>query len=251
MIKGLLIDISGTLIENGIPISGSISWLNNLIDNDLPFLLLTNTTIKTRKELHSEILSLGFIINPDQIINPEVVAFEHIKNKYLDCKIRNLLPRHELNWDVFEKDIVNPDIIILGDLGDKFERSLLDDLMNQMLNGAELVALHKSKYWREDSKLKVDLGGYVALLEYTTGKKAHIIGKPSKTFFQEACRQLGVSAENVLMVGDDIYSDVLAAREAGLQVALVKTGKYLPENAKLAEKENVIKYDSISEIKLF
>ena len=251
MIKGILIDISGTLIENDVPISGSLNWLNNLADGDFPFLLLTNTTIKTRNELHSEILSLGFNINSDQIINPETVAFEHIKNKYPDCKIRNLLPRHELNWNIFEEDVHNPDIIILGDLGDKFDRTLLDELMNQILNGAELIALHKSKYWRDDNKLKVDLGGYIALLEYTTGKKAHIVGKPSKTFFREACRQIGVTAENVLMVGDDIYSDVLAAKEAGLQAVLVKTGKFLPENAELAEKENISIFDSISEIKLF
>jgi ribonucleotide monophosphatase NagD (HAD superfamily) len=66
----------------------------------------------------------------------------------------------------------------------------------------------------------------VAGLEFATGKKAQVTGKPSKAFFDAAVATLGVPASSVAMVGDDLWSDVEGAQQAGLQGWLVRTGKF-------------------------
>jgi len=67
---------------------------------------------------------------------------------------------------------------------------------------------------------------FVVALEHATGKKAKVLGKPSREFFLAGVAKLGLEAGDVLMVGDDIRTDVEGARGAGLKGALVKTGKF-------------------------
>jgi ribonucleotide monophosphatase NagD (HAD superfamily) len=74
-------------------------------------------------------------------------------------------------------------------------------------------------------------GPYVAALEYATGKKAELMGKPSPKFFQMALDDLGIGAENAAMIGDDIITDVRGAQEMGMRGILVKTGKYREDTA--------------------
>lgn len=95
-----------------------------------------------------------------------------------------------------------------------------------MVNGAELIALHKNKFWQTQTGLRMDIGAFVAGLEYVTGKPATVIGKPAGAFFQMALQPLGLPVSHVAMVGDDIDSDVGGAQQVGLVGVLVKTGKY-------------------------
>ena len=74
----------------------------------------------------------------------------------------------------------------------------------------------------------LDLGAFVAALEYATDKKAIVVGKPSHDFFQAALNDMNVNSEEALMVGDDIVSDVGGAQSCGMQGVLVRTGKYRP-----------------------
>ena len=74
----------------------------------------------------------------------------------------------------------------------------------------------------------VDIGAFVTGLEYVSGQQAEIIGKPSRQFFQLALNSLGLAAQQVAMIGDDIETDIGGAKDSGLKGILVKTGKYRP-----------------------
>ena len=91
----------------------------------------------------------------------------------------------------------------------------------------ELIAFSRDRYWLKDGRLALDAGAFVAGLEYATGRAAVVAGKPSRHFFEAAVRSLGeVPAEAVAMVGDDLWSDVQGAQQAGLRGWLVQTGKF-------------------------
>lgn len=70
------------------------------------------------------------------------------------------------------------------------------------------------------------MGPFTTALEWASGCSALVLGKPDPTVFQQAARALGVPADEVVMVGDDIWSDVRAAQSAGLHGVLVRTGKF-------------------------
>jgi len=88
-------------------------------------------------------------------------------------------------------------------------------------------ALGTNRYVREPEGLSLDVGSYVAALEYATGRKAEVIGKPSAGFFTTAAESMGLNQADCVMVGDDVVTDIEGAQSAGMKGILVRTGKYM------------------------
>jgi HAD superfamily hydrolase (TIGR01458 family) len=104
----------------------------------------------------------------------------------------------------------------------------MQEAFEYLMNGADLIAFSKDKYWLRDDSLALDAGPFVAGLEFASGKAARVAGKPSREFFNRAVESLGCPPHLVAMVGDDLWSDVQGAQRAGLQGWLVRTGKFRP-----------------------
>lgn len=122
-----------------------------------------------------------------------------------------------------------PDAVLVGDLGDRWSYALMQEAFDYLMNGSALIAFSRDRYWLRDGRLALDAGPFVAGLEFASGKSARVAGKPSPDFFQAALPSLGtIRPESVAMVGDDLWSDVQGAQNAGLQGWLVRTGKYRP-----------------------
>ena len=95
-----------------------------------------------------------------------------------------------------------------------------------LLNGAELVAIHKGRYYSRGDGLALGPGPFVSALEFASGTKSVVLGKPEKTFFFSALEGLNVEPHECIMIGDDVRDDVEGALKAGFQGILVRTGKY-------------------------
>ena len=124
-----------------------------------------------------------------------------------------------------------PEYVLVGDLGTGFTYERLDVAFGNLMEGAELVALQKNRYWQKESGISLDAGPFVAALEYASGKEATVVGKPERSFFEAALHELGLEAGEVAMVGDDAEADVAGAKAAGLLGIQVRTGKYRPGEA--------------------
>jgi HAD superfamily hydrolase (TIGR01458 family) len=120
---------------------------------------------------------------------------------------------------------------MVGDLGPLWSFDLVQQAFTALMNGARLIALSRDRYWMSASGLTVDCGAFVTALEYATGKGSLLAGKPSPAFFQAAVKSLGlpVHSGEVVVIGDDVHSDVAGAQAAGYQGYLVQTGKFRPE----------------------
>ena len=123
----------------------------------------------------------------------------------------------------------------------------MNKVFGMVIRGAEMVALHKGRYWQMEDGLRMDIGAFVAGLEYVTGKSATVIGKPSESFFSLVLEDLGLGAGEVVMIGDDIINDIQGAQKAGMQAVLVKTGKYRPELVETSDvKPDLIDHGTIT-----
>jgi phospholysine phosphohistidine inorganic pyrophosphate phosphatase len=89
-----------------------------------------------------------------------------------------------------------------------------------------LIALGMTRYWRAEDGLRLDAGAYVSALQYAVGRDPVVLGKPASAFYLAALHQLGVQAEEAVMIGDDIKGDIDGAQRAGMQAILVRTGKF-------------------------
>jgi HAD superfamily hydrolase (TIGR01458 family) len=127
-----------------------------------------------------------------------------------------------------------PQALLVGDLGERWTYSLMQEAFEYLMSGAALIALSRDRYWLHGGRLALDAGPFVAGLEFASGKSAVVAGKPSPVFFAAALRSLDLEApDSAAMVGDDVWSDIQGAQRAGLQGWLVRTGKY--RQATLAE----------------
>ena len=117
---------------------------------------------------------------------------------------------HSQNIGNLAGDGGEPDAIVIGDIGNRWGYDLLNSLMNQVLDGAEIIALHKGRYHEGQSGLVLDSGAFVAALEHATGKQAIVVGKPTQTFFELASHSFGCKPKDLIMVGDDLINDIKA-----------------------------------------
>ncbi len=122
------------------------------------------------------------------------------------------------------------EVVLVGDLGEGWDFATLDRALHQLMGGAELIALQRDRHGQEGDALVLDAGPFVAALEYATGQSATVTGKPSTSFYRAALESLradGVaSAEDVVMVGDDLWGDIEGAHGTGFEARLVRTGKF-------------------------
>ena len=114
-----------------------------------------------------------------------------------------------------------------GDIYKNFKWEILDRIFKLVyLENSALIALHQNKYCMRDDKISLDLGPFVKAIEYSSGKKSILMGKPEKNFFDLAVKDLEIIKDNILMIGDDITSDIEGSINANLKAIQVKTGKF-------------------------
>ncbi|MBN2054804.1 HAD-IIA family hydrolase [bacterium] len=226
-LRGLLLDLDGVLWIDNEAVPGARETLDALRARGLVLRFITNTSLKNKRQLLAHAASLGFRIDPAELITSAGTAVSYIQEKGYEQGFLMIID--DLREDLRElretKRAEHADYILMGDIEDGFSRAMLNRGFVGLKNGAELIAFHKNRYWKTKAGLSIDLGGYVALLEYASGVPATILGKPSPLFFRMALLDMGFEPGAVAMIGDDLESDIMGGRNAGLRTILVLTGK--------------------------
>jgi len=222
-VRGLLVDLDGTLYVGDEPVEGARDAIGKLKSSGIALRYVTNTTRKPRREVSEHLLSLGFEVDEAEIFTPARAAAGLIGEKSCLSLVDESLQEDLQGVTITE---VHPDYVLVGDLGEGFTYDRLNAAFRCLMDGAELIALQKNRYWRAEDGLSLDAGPFVAALEYGSGKSASVVGKPERGFFRLALEDLKLSPHEVAMVGDDAETDVAGAQAAGLKGVQVKTGKY-------------------------
>ena len=132
------------------------------------------------------------------------------------------------------------DAVLVGDASEAMTFRDLDRAFGLIRQGADFIAMHRNRWWLTARGTTLDAGALVAGLEYSAERRATLTGKPSPTFYAAGVRALAsdigrsrLRRRDVLMVGDDLWIDVIGAQQAGLRGAFVRSGKH--GDAELAE----------------
>lgn len=226
-ISAIALDIGGVLLDGSKPLPGAVAAIKRLQQAGMPFVLLTNTTRTSRDGLLGKLRQADIPISAEQLLTPTIMARSWLESH---AKQPVLLIHAGLQADFpgLDENNLKADAVVVGDAGDGFNYDALNQAFRLLMNGATLLSLSGSRYFREGGELFLDAGPFVHLLEQAAGVQALEMGKPGLLFFQHAVEQLGVEPGEVLMIGDDVVSDIGGACAAGLQGMLVQTGKYHP-----------------------
>lgn len=225
-IKGILFDLDGVLYVGSKPIEGAIEAVAKIRASGVHCRFVTNTSTLSLVSLQNKISALGFLIPANEIISAPQATLFYLQSQH--DPVCRLLLADDITKDFgqFRQSDTAPDYIIVGDIGNAWTYPLLNELFNSLMQGAKLIAIHKNRFWQTEHGLQMDIGGFIDGLEYASGSKAMIIGKPSADFFQIALDDMGLTAAETVIVGDDIDVDVAGGQGAGLKGVLVRTGKY-------------------------
>lgn len=231
-VDALLLDIDGVLVVSWEAIPGAPEALASLRRTGVPVRFVTNTTSASRATVAARLTAAGMPVDEAEIWSAPAATAAWIRATHPGAACF-LINSGDLGVDLAGVDLVNEDepadLVVLGGAGPEFSYTQMNHALRLLLEGAELVGMHRNRYWRTAGGFSLDTGAYLAALELAAGVTATVVGKPSPDFFATALAELGRSPERVAMVGDDIDNDVLAAQAVGLHGVLVRTGKFRPE----------------------
>jgi HAD superfamily hydrolase (TIGR01458 family) len=237
MLEGVFLDLSGVLYEGHTPLLGAVDAVRRLQSSDLVLRFVTNSARKNRQQLLNDLAAMGFAVRPEQLFSAPMATADWLRQHNL----RPFLLVHPNILTDFNgidavigvdagahqtTDTVAVNAVVIGDAGSAIHYDNLDSAFQLLMEGAELIAIGDNRYFKSNDGLHLDVGPFVRALEHAADKQALIIGKPSTPFFQMVLHDAQLSAENVMMFGDDIYGDIQGALAAGMQACLVRSGKY-------------------------
>ena len=227
-LQGLLLDLEGVLYQDDRPIPGAAEALQSLQAEGLALRGLTNTTTRPRRAIAERLDELAIPLAAEAVFTPCMAAVLALRQRGL--RRVHLAAAASLAEDFADFELVEraPEALVLGDLYTDFTWERLNRLFGFLRDGACLLALHKNRVSRRGAEIALDLGPFVAALEYASGQEALVLGKPARTFFELALADMGLPAGAVVMVGDDIEADIGGAQAAGLRAVQVETGKFTP-----------------------
>lgn len=246
--RAVLLDLDGVLYVEDEPIPGAVQAVDDLRGLGLSLRFVTNTTARPRDAILARLRRLGVPVGAGELVTPARLAVEYCRS--VGRRRAMLLMRDDVKGDLVGLHEVErgADAVIVGDLGEDFAYPILNRAFRELLDGAELVALQKNRYWRMPDGLSLDVGPFVAALEYASGRSAVVVGKPAPAFFATVLAEAGVAAAETVMVGDDVESDIGGAQDAGVAGILVRTGKYRSDAVAASGIRPLATVDSIADV---
>lgn len=242
-IEGLLLDVDGVLVSVWRPIPGAVDALGALHAAGLPFLLMTNTTTHTRAEIGSMLREAGFGpgVEPERIVTAPVATAAFLRSSYPGARCW-LLGEAQVSREMEGVTFVDangeaPEVVVVSGADPAFTWEQVSIALRFVMDGARLVGMHRNLRWITEDGLRIDAGGYLAALEAASGTRAEVAGKPAAAFFRSTVEMLGMPADRVAMVGDNLATDVLPAQAEGMTGVLVLTGTTSAREAEAAPPE--------------
>lgn len=225
MIQGVLLGLRGVLYVGDQPLPGARDALLSLQAAGIPMRFISNMTRLSRRGIIAKLARMGLEIPEQDLFTPAMAAREYLITHRLTP---HLLVHPNLQGEFADLAGDQPNAVLMGDVGHTLTYEAFNTAFRLLLAGMPLLAMGKSRYFREVEGFSLDIGPLVVALEYAARTEATILGKPSPAFFLAAVNSLAIPPREVAMVGDDADVDVGGAMAAGLQGVLVRTGKYQP-----------------------
>lgn len=225
-LRGVIIDLNGTLYFRERVLDGAAEVVTELRRRGLVLRFMTNTDTKTRGQLHALMSGYGLELPAEEIFSAAHAAYRHLETSRY-C-FEGLLPAG-LDQDFAPLRCPpgeRPDCVLVGENRAAINYKTLDTLFRHLMEGAELLVMQPGRHYFLADGPHLDTGAFGALFEYATGKPATIMAKPSLNFFRSVLEDMGLTGSDIVVVGDDVSTDIAGAAKLGAKSILVKTGKY-------------------------
>ena len=223
---GYLIDMDGVIYRGGELIPGAEQFVQGLRAAGIPFRFLTNNSQRTRRDVVTKLERLGIDVEEEHIFTCAMATARYLAHQkpggtaYVIGEGGLLMALHRNGYSIVEKD---PDYVVVGE-GRTLTFEMMEAALQMILGGAMLVATNPDPTCPTQHGTRPGCGAIVAMLEAAAGVKAFSVGKPSPIMMRAARKELGLTTDQTIVIGDTMETDILGGVQSGFRSVLVLTG---------------------------
>jgi NagD protein len=232
-IHSWLMDMDGVLVREDHAIPGADRFLARLRELGKPFLVLTNNSMYTRRDLAARLRASGLEVPEDSIWTSALAAAGFLHDQrpngsaFVIGEVGLTTALHEAGYTLTDRD---PDYVVLGETRTySFER--ITTAIRLVATGARFIATNPDPTGPSPDGPLPATGSVAALISRATGVAPYFVGKPNPLMMRSALNAIDAHSETAAMVGDRMDTDVVSGLEAGLEAILVLTGSTIRADA--------------------
>lgn len=226
-----LTDMDGVLVREYEPLPGAAELLEQWRSQDLPYLVLTNNSIFTARDLSARLRHSGLVVPEDRIwtsalatatflakqVNPESNASGSC---YVVGEAGLTTALHEVGFIMTE---TNPDYVVVGETRN-YSFEAITKAVRLINSGARFIVTNPDATGPSPEGVLPATGAIASLITKATNRNPYVVGKPNPMMFRSALNHLGAHSMQTAMIGDRMDTDIVAGMEAGMHTVLVMTG---------------------------
>ncbi|HLZ57678.1 MAG TPA: HAD-IIA family hydrolase [Ktedonosporobacter sp.] len=225
-IKHYLIDMDGVLVRGATLIPGATEFIQRLRTQGIPFLIFTNNSLYTPRDLQVRLSYIGLDVPPEAIFTSALATAQFLHSQrpggraFVIGESGLTTALHDIDYILTDQ---NPEYVVLGETTTySFER--ISRAIRFVTAGARFIATNPDAMGPGEGGIVPGIGALAALISAATGVKPYFVGKPNPLMMRAALRTLNAHSEDSVMVGDRMDTDIVAGTESGLRTILVLTG---------------------------
>ena len=221
-----LTDMDGVLVHENTALPGAADLIRQWIDTGTPFLVLTNNSIFTPRDLAARLRASGLEVPEEAIYTSALATADFLANQipggsaFVIGESGLTTALYEAGFTTTETD---PDFVVVGETRN-YSFEAITKAIRLIDRGARFIATNPDATGPSADGALPATGAIAALITKATGKDPYVVGKPNPMMFRSAMNKIGAHSENTAMIGDRMDTDVVAGIEAGLHTILVLTG---------------------------
>ena len=226
-------DMDGVLVSEELAVPGASGFIDRLRDSATPFLVLTNNSIYTRRDLAARLRASGLNVPEQSIWTSALATAGFLQDQRPDGTAFVIgetgltTALHQAGYTLTERD---PDYVVLGETRTySFERITV--AIRLVERGARFIATNPDPTGPSQQGPLPATGSVAALISHATGVDPYFVGKPNPLMMRSALNAIDAHSETTAMIGDRMDTDMVAGLEAGLETILVLSGVTTREQA--------------------
>jgi NagD protein len=218
--------MDGVLIHEDHALPGAADFLDRLVDRERRFLVLTNNSIYTPRDLAARLARSGLLIPEESIWTSALATATFLGDQlpggsaYVIGEAGVTTALHEIGYTLTDTD---PDFVVLGETR-TYSFESITKAIRLIDAGSRFIATNPDVTGPSLEGPLPATGSVAALITKATGREPYFVGKPNPMMFRSALNRIEAHSETTVMIGDRMDTDVVAGIEAGLETILVLTG---------------------------
>ncbi|WP_151549256.1 MULTISPECIES: HAD-IIA family hydrolase [Corynebacterium] len=221
-----LTDMDGVLIQEGKMIDGADTFIAELESNEIEYMVLTNNSIHTPRDLAARLRNTGLEIPEERIWTSALSTARFLSSQvgettaFVVGESGLTTAMHEAGWIISDKE---PEYVILGETR-TYSFEAITRAIRLIRDGAKFICTNPDVTGPSPEGILPATGAVAALITSATDQKPYFVGKPNPVMMRSALNELGVHSESTVMIGDRMDTDVKCGLEAGMRTVLVRSG---------------------------